>query len=266
MRVVALLASYNEERFVAASIEHLIAHGIDVYLVDNESTDATVAIADRYQGRGVIGIETLPRGRCYAWERVLQRKSELAGTLDADWFIHADPDELRLPPVPRVSLAQALADVDRQGFNAVNFQEFTFVPTREEPDHDHARFGETMRSYYPFLPSFPHRLNAWKRQDVAVDLATYAGHRVDFGGLRMYPRSFPMRHYLFLSRAHAVSKYVERAYGTAELERGWHGGRATLEAGDIVLEPQAQLRHAGPGDVLDASSPRTEHPLFATDA
>ena len=34
--------------------------------------------------------------------------------------------------------------------------------------------------YYPFLPSFPHRLNAWKKQPLKVDLASSGGHRVDF--------------------------------------------------------------------------------------
>ena len=54
IRVIALLASYNEERFIAGQ-------GLQVYLIDNESTDNTVAIAERYAGRGLIRIETLPR-------------------------------------------------------------------------------------------------------------------------------------------------------------------------------------------------------------
>jgi glycosyltransferase involved in cell wall biosynthesis len=61
IRVIALLASYNEERFIAGCLENLIGQGLQVYLIDNESTDNTVAIAERYAGRGLIGIETLPR-------------------------------------------------------------------------------------------------------------------------------------------------------------------------------------------------------------
>jgi hypothetical protein len=42
MRVVAILAAYNEERFIAGCLEHLIEQGVDAYLIDNESTDRTV--------------------------------------------------------------------------------------------------------------------------------------------------------------------------------------------------------------------------------
>ena len=65
-----------------------------------------------------------------------------------------------------MTLVEAIAEVERLGYNAINFQEYTFVPTVEAPDHDHACFLKTMRHYYAFLPSFPDRLNVWKRQEV----------------------------------------------------------------------------------------------------
>jgi hypothetical protein len=93
------------------------------------------------------------------------------------------------------------------GCNAVNFLECTFLPCQEEPDHDHPDFQRTLRTYYSFCPSFPHQLKAWKAADVPrPDLASPGGRRVAFSGLRMYPRSFRMRHYLFLSIPHAVEK------------------------------------------------------------
>jgi hypothetical protein len=41
-RVVALLATYNEERFVAGCLEHLLQQHVDVYLINNCSSDQTV--------------------------------------------------------------------------------------------------------------------------------------------------------------------------------------------------------------------------------
>lgn len=263
MRIVALLATFDEERFVAPCIEHLVSQGVDVYLIDNESTDATVDIAESYRGRGLVGVETFPRSGRYSWRALLDRKAELATTLDADWFLHVDADEIRLPPRAGLTLAEAFAGVEARGYNAVNFQEFTFVPTLEAPDHDHPRFQETMRRYYPYLPSFPDRLNAWKRQELPVDLATDGGHRVRFPGLSMYPEPFPMRHYLFLSVDHAVRKYVERVYDPAEVEAGWHRRRAALRAEQIELMPERDLREYVSDDELDPSEPWTEHPLFA---
>jgi glycosyltransferase involved in cell wall biosynthesis len=262
LRVIALLAAYNEERFIGPCLENHIKQGLDVYLIDNGSTDQTVAVAECYLDHGLIALETFPRQGMYSWEPLLARKEELAATLDADWFVHVDADEIRLPPGPDTTLAEALAEVDRQGYNAVNFMEFTFVPTKEAPDHDHPGFQQTMRWYYPFLPSFPHRLNAWKRQVDRVDLASEGGHRVSFPGLRMWPNSFPMRHYLFLSVPHALEKYTCRNYDPLEVERGWHGARANLNPAQIRLPSQRMMRYYESDDTLDPSNPRVCHYLF----
>jgi hypothetical protein len=263
MRVIALLATYNEERVLGACLEHLFRHGVQVYLIDNESHDRTRELAESYLGQGLVGIETLPRHGVYSWRPILERKEQLAATLDADWFIHLDADELRLPPHSGTTLEQALALADRDGYNAVNFMEFSFVPTRESPDHDHPDFLQTMRWYYPFLPSFPHRLNAWKRQPAPVELAWSGGHQVRFSGLHMYPESFPMRHYLFLSVPQAVEKYVRRSYDATELASGWHRARAGLQVETITLQSESELRVYRGDDELDASNPLRKHPLFA---
>jgi hypothetical protein len=262
MRVVAILASYNEERFIAGCLEHLFRQGVDAYLIDNCSTDQTVPIARQYLNQGLIAIETFPRSGMFKWRPLLERKEQLAATLDADWFMHMDPDEIRLPPRSNRTLAQALAHVEAQGFNAVNFLEFTFIPTQEVPDHDHPDFQQTMRWYYPFLPTFPHQLKAWKRQPGPVELGWSWGHQVRFPGLRMSPESFRMRHYLFLSVPHAIRKYVNKLYDPAEVAAGRSGYRAKLRPEMIRLPPEAELRAYLSDDQLDPSNPRTQHYLF----
>jgi glycosyltransferase involved in cell wall biosynthesis len=259
MRVVAIIAAYNEERFIAACLEHLFRQGVEAYLIDNCSTDRTAEIARRYLGRGLIGLESFPRdeGR-YNWRALLLRKEELAATLEADWFLSADPDEVRLPPCPDQTLAEAFAEVDRQGYNAVDFFEFTFIPTREEPDHDHPNFQQTMRRYYPFRPWSPHLLNAWRRQPAPVELAWHGGHRVRFPGLRIAPTLFPMRHYLFLSVPHFLAKYMHRHYDPAEVKRGWHGWRSRVRPDLIKLPAQAELRLYTSDAELDSTDPRTK--------
>jgi hypothetical protein len=142
-----------------------------------------------------------------------------------------------------------------------NFQEYTFVPTREEPDHDHARYTETMRWYYPFGPKFPHRLNAWKRQATRVDLARNGGHLVSFAGLRMAPEPLVMRHYQFLSVPHAIEKYMERKYDPEAVKRGWHDWRATLQPQHIQLPPEKDLRLYVSDHQLDATNPWPRHVL-----
>lgn len=280
MRVVALLATYNEQRFIVGCLEHLVRNGIEVYLIDNSSTDHTVDLAEQYLGRGLIGIEIFPRAGVFRFRPILQRKERLAGTLDADWFMHVDADEIHLPPRSDLTLAQGFAEADELGYNAVNFYEFTFMPTREAPDHDHPGFVKTMRWYYPYKTDSAHRLSAWKsvpksgktgwsnlpqrirgwkRRSSSVELAWSGGHRVRFPGLRMSPESFRMRHYQFLSIPHAVEKYVNRRYDEKEVRGGWHGWRSRLEAGMLKLPSDAELKTYLSDDGLDPSNPRTEH-------
>jgi hypothetical protein len=263
MRVVALIASYNERRFIGPCLEHLERHGVASYLIDNGSTDETVAIAEGFLDRGLTGIEEFPREGVYHWRGLLRRKEEVAMQFaaegEAGWLIHLDPDELRLAPPGTATLAEAFEAVDRAGCNAVNFLECTFVPSREEPDHDHADFQRTLRTYYAFCPSFPHQLTAWKAADAPEPRLMAGGHRVAFPGIRMYPESFPMKHYLFLSIPHAIEKYVERRYDPHEVERGWHGWRAGLRAEDIRLPSESELRVARADEDLDLDAPRQRH-------
>jgi hypothetical protein len=262
VRVVALIASHDEERFIGGCIEHLHGQGVDTYLIDDGSTDRTVEIAERYWGRGLIGLERRSWDGVYRLRRLLERKEELTASLDADWFLHHDPDEIRLSPHPDITMADALAEVDRQGFNAVNFMEFTFVPTRESPNHDHPWFRETMRWYYPFSRGYAHQVKAWKRQPQPVRLAESGGHVLDFPGLAICPVSFPMKHYQFLSREHAVRKYVQRVYDPEALAMGWHGGRATLRLEDVALPGRSDLRESVDRHHLDPSDPWRIHWLF----
>jgi glycosyltransferase involved in cell wall biosynthesis len=257
LRVIAIIAVYNERRFIAHCLEHLHEQGVETYLIDNCSTDSTVEIAERYLGRGLIGIESLPRNGSFALRAQLERKEELARELEADWFVHADADERRLPPPGFRSLAEALAEVDRNGYNAVDFNELTFIPTRESPDHDHPAYQRTLRTYYPFAPRPVHQLKAWKAAD--VDLAPSGGHIVSFPGLRMWPEAFPMKHYLFLSVPHAVEKYVERGYDADEVASGWHGWRADAAPEAFALPSTAELRVTRDDADLDPSDPRTRH-------
>jgi glycosyltransferase involved in cell wall biosynthesis len=265
VRALALLATYNEERFIAGCLEHLFAQGVEAYLCDNGSTDATVAIAERHLGRGLRGIEQIPRDGTYRWKQILARKERLAAELDADWFLHLDADEVPLPPQSCRTLIEGLAEADAEGYNAVEFSEFTFVPTVESPDHDHPDYRRTMRWYYPFAGRDLHLVRGWKRQPQPVDLASSGGHVVRFPDWRLSPRRFRLCHYLFLSPEHALRKYVRKTYDSEEVRDGWHGWRATLTADGIRLPSQTLLRTTTTPEDLDPSAPRKTHCFLWSD-
>jgi glycosyltransferase involved in cell wall biosynthesis len=266
MRILAIISTRNEERFIEGCIEHLVAHGLEVYLCDNGSTDRTVELAAPWLGAGVRGIEHLPHDGTFRWRRLLERKEEVAQEQPADWYLHLDADEVPLPPSSRGTLAEALAEVEARGYNAVEFAELTFVPTREAPDHDHAEFRSTMRWYYAFAPRELHLVRAWKRGAGRVELSASGGHVVSFPDRRISPERFLLRHYLFLSREHAALKYGGRGYDPDEVRDGWHSWRPTLDARTLRLPPQDELRTARSDDELDPSRPRREHCVLWTDS
>lgn len=279
MRIVAIVTTYNESRYVRACLEHYRKNDVEVYILDNESTDETRDIINEYLNENVIALEVIPRRGYKDWKSMLCHKELIADKVKADWFMHADIDEIRLSFDSKYSLAQAVELVDKEGYNAINFLEYTFVPTLESPDHDHADFMQTMEWYYPFLQRYPHRVNLWKRQskhwpglkakikDIyknrrlitpSVNLHSTGGHQVKFPDLKMYPVDFKMRHYPLVSRDHAIQKYV-RIRNSPKAPAGYHGWRGNIAEDNLILPSQSQLRKYTGDDQLDPSNPLTEH-------
>lgn len=281
MRIIAFITTYNEQAYVAACLEHYYNQGVEVFLLDNESTDSTTDIAREFSNKNLIEIRKVPRKGFKNWKQMLLLKEKLADQLMADWVMHADIDEIRVPHAPDTTLASAVEAIDREGFNAINFMEYTFLPTRESPEHDSKNFLTSMRWYYPFLPRYPHRMNLWKKpakhwvglrvrlSDAiknrriylpTANLHSTGGHQVHFPGIKLFPVDFKMRHYMVLSLDHAVSKYVKVRYDP-KAPHGYHGWRSTSSAADFQLPSENDLRVFHGDDSLDPTDPMIEHLL-----
>lgn len=267
MRVVALLTVRNEELYLARCLEHLIANGVDVCVIDNGSTDSTRQLAERCLGRGVIRLETLPYDGAFALHPILKNEERLAGDIEADWFIHHDADEIRESPFAGVTLAKAIEAADAEGYNAINFDEFVFVPRSEQEHFEGRDYVTEMRSYYYFSPKGkPRRLNAWKRTGVPVDLTGSGGHRVVFRGRRVYPTGFVMRHYIALSWEHMARKYQSRRYAAEEITQlRWHGARARYDPTLVHTFDWSRMKRVERPGEWDRSDPWRAHPMFPRD-
>ena len=87
MKILAIICAYNEGDIVQSVIGELIGHGVDVYLMDNNSTDNTVDQAKKWLGRGLIHIEKFPQDAEYperninefVWTDILNRKDRDLG-------------------------------------------------------------------------------------------------------------------------------------------------------------------------------------------
>jgi hypothetical protein len=228
IRVVALIAAYNEEDVIGQALAHLIGQGASAYLLDDGSTDATAGIARTFLGNGLIGIEPLGKlesgSGTFCLSRILRRKEELAESLDADWFINQDADEFRESPWPHLSLSAAIELVDRLGWNAIDFEVLNFVPEAAafRPGDD---LAQRFSRYVPGADYDRLQVRCWKKTSDRADLASSAGHDVSFAGRRVFPIRFPMRHYPFRSESHAQRKvFGERKprFDADERRRGWH--------------------------------------------
>ena len=229
-RLVAIVSAYNEEDIIGPALAHLVAQGASVYLLDDGSTDRTLANAKEAAGSGLIGVETLPPVAredgtgAYCWSRILDRKAQLAHTLDGEWFIHQDADEFRESPWPHLSLADAVGLVDRLGWNAIDFEVFDFVPAGEDflPGQDPV---STFRRYHPAAEYDRLQIRCWKKTAAPVDLTTTGGHEARFPGRRVFPVRFPMRHYPIRSAAQGERKVFrdrKPRFDPEERARGWH--------------------------------------------
>ena len=250
--VVAIVAAFNEEDVIAEVLEALVDDGVRVYFLDDQSTDQTLAIAEEFRGRGVIGIESLPpvdpNGRhVFAWERILRRKEELAGRLDADWFIHHDADEFRESPWRELGLADAIRHVDAAGYNAIDFDVLDFRPTPADPPEEPS-VRRRLQFYDAARPFDRLQIKCWKKTGAAVDLRSSGGHDAQFPGRAVFPVPFLLRHYPIRSQAHGERKvFRERLslYAQAERGRGWHLQYDGLDATSFVREPRS-LRQFDP--------------------
>ena len=265
IRVLALLTARNEAPYVRRCLDHLIAQGCEVAFVDHGSTDGTRELAAERLGHGVARIDDQPWTGSFELVEQLRQKERIAREEPADWYLHVDADEIKEAPRPWSTLREAFEDVGCAGFNAIDFDEFVFVPTVEEPDFTDGDYVAEMRSYYHYEPDSPDRwrVNAWQGGlDRVVNLTASGGHRVAFDGMRIYPRPFILRHYPVLSAAHADAKYGNRMFAAEELAKSWHSDRARYRNGRAWLPSAARLRRLADGEQPDPHGPWALHPFL----
>lgn len=249
-RVLAVVPTYNEEDVIAQTLRYLTAQGIEVHLLDNWSTDATVERARAFLARGLVAIERFPvegpTGR-YELASIMRRVEEIGASATwADWVMLHDADERRTSPWPGVGLRDGLWHAQRSGFTCIDHVTLNFWPVDDAFDpgvadlEDHFRFFE-----FSNHPGHFHQRRAWRQLGVPVGLADSAGHDPRFTGRRVYPYKFLLKHYPIRSRAHGERKVLrDRAsrWSPAERAHGWHQQYDGLAPQDFVRDRRSLLR------------------------
>ncbi|MEZ5617038.1 MAG: methyltransferase domain-containing protein [Rhodocyclaceae bacterium] len=241
-RVVAFMTAYNEADLIFHSVSRLLNAGIDVYLIDNWSTDNTAGLLEPLLGKGLIGIERFPpegSTGTYDWHRLLSRVEQLAATMSADWFIHHDVDEIRESPWPEINLRDVIWYADKLGFNAIDHTVIDFRPI-DNSFVAGTDFGAHFE-YWEFGRRVGHfqQIKAWKNLAHEITLAQTGGHDVNFPGRRVFPYKLLLRHYPVRSQQHGDRKILAerkpRFNPFERNQRGWHTQYNEIQQGHNFL-------------------------------
>jgi hypothetical protein len=241
-RIVAIVPAFNEADVIYHAIGALVEEGVEVYLLDHNSTDDTVARAEPWLGRGLLRIERFPQESGFAarnehelvWKDVLRRVEQVAHELRPDWAIFSNADEFRESPWPDLGLREAIGFVDALGYNAINFELFDFRPIDDDfvPGSDPR---EHLLHYERGGAFDAVQIKAWKVGDEPALLHPSGGHSVQLPDRRLCPVPFILRHYPLRGETHGRRKVfgerIER-FAAEERAEGWHVQYDAYAAGD----------------------------------
>jgi len=243
MRIRAFVCCYNEADILPWVIRHLVSQGVEPYLLDNWSMDGTwgmdlpLAGKERYPASGPSPV--------YDWHGMLRRVEELAMAPEVDWIYHYDADEIRRSPWPGMTLAEAIARVDADGWSAIDHQVLLYRPI----DNGYDGSQDPERYFRHFTRDHGearnHHIKGWKNTGQRVDLASSGGHRVWFEGINVYPEKFILKHYPIRSQQHGERKVFQernpRWSRQERFERGWHVQYNGIEQGHNFLADPCSL-------------------------
>lgn len=260
MDIVAVLAMRNERPYLANALQHLIDNGIRYAILDNESDDGSAEILNQERFcQHLVHYGTLPFHGYFDLVAQLEAKQRLYDQLEADWLMHVDIDEIVHSYRPGERLDDAITRIAATGADAINFDEFVFLPVGADyiPDNPGA---QPLRHYYYFWQGVPQKINAW-RAALRPDKVKSGGHKLHGADYRLAEETLALRHYMFTDQDHAYAKYTQRRFAEAELKRGWHVARASAGRAAYRFPAPSRLQTlTDPADrALSRADPKPVH-------
>ena len=226
VRVLAVIHFYNEADIIGSTIQYLLDQDVDLYLVDNWSSDGSYEIAEDFQRKyhDRIYLERFPaegRSDDFVLYDQLNRTEEISYEVDYDWFIHYDADEIRISPWKDVSLRDAISYIDFLGYNGIENTviDFRMVDMKDSIYPDGKYFDFRYKQYWI------NHLKTWKKTD-EVDLKSTGGHYAHYKHPKIFPLHILNKHYPIRNLEQARKKvFIDRKprFAKEKKQRGWHG-------------------------------------------
>lgn len=240
-KILAIIHVFNEADVINQTVEYLLSQGVDVFLIDNWSTDNSYELikqlSNKYPKR--VFFKRFPENapsNFYDWYHQLELTERISKEADYSWYIHYDADEYRLSPWAETTLREAIYYIDSLGFNVI---ENTVIDFKITAINDNSIFMKDTWFDFGHRPAHFEQTKTWKKCE-SVDLKNSGGHIARVSNPKVFPLKILNRHYPFRSYEHAKRKiFVDRKprFEVEKKERGWHGHyNKVLSEEDIVAQ------------------------------
>ena len=257
-QIAAYLCGRDIADYLPVLVNRMQAEDVPLIYIDNDSTDGSADLARDRIGSGIASVHRLAYDGAFSLQAQHEMKARLIAADAPRWALHLDADEIIEHRDPDRSLVDLTTAAEQDGHNCINFEEFVFLPCRDEDFTDTDYLAE-MKRYYMYAPT-PFRLLRLFRTDQGLSNLARGGHYLS-GPMRLAPVSHNLRHYIALNQESALRKYRNRVFDPAELARNWHANRTGIAA-DALQFPapgtMCRLDRAG-SRAFDRSHPLATH-------
>jgi len=207
MKIVAMIAVFNDEDFIQEVIEHNISQGLELVILDNGSTDKTFQICQKFLDKGVL---KLFQFKSSSWNLATNNRLlyDLALSQSPDWIILCDSDELLESGIKNQTLKDLILKADSESYNIIQFNRFEFQMS-DNDDKNSDSIKEKLK-YYSFGIDFLYR--AWKFFP-GIRIMNIGSHLPIFPEgykYKIFPKNAVIRHYTFRSIEQAKNKLASR--------------------------------------------------------
>lgn len=227
--------------------------GLDIIIIDHDSTDGSAEWIQERLGKEIDQSINMPWLGNFSLKQQLETKKKVIKDIKQQWIIHLDADEWPQSCNENETLIEAIKRVDQDGYNAINFNEFVFLPIKGSKKIEH---------YYFFEPNERRLMRAWRRNS-KLDNNSHGGHKLAETSekLNLAEESFTLRHYIINDEQSANEKYLTRNYNKDEIRQGWHKNRLKICARNLILPDAIYLNQAIAGEAskLATDTPHKLH-------
>ena len=260
MDITAILTVRNEHPYLGNCLRYLIDNGLPFVIIDNDSTDGTVELLSKEPFRNHL-VEYVQHPYCgfFDWKALMQASEAAAARCQSEWAILVSADEIIHSFHEGESLSEAIRRIAATGADAIDCNEFVFLPIEVDYLID-TPTGQSMCNYYFFEPFKPRSMRA-RRRELAVSHVDTGGHLFQGMNFHLANETLAQRHYIFRNQYHAYEKYANRVFSPEELSKGWHSNRHNQDPKRFIFPTQDKLLRLDTpySRKLDRSTPKKLH-------